>query len=128
MEGANEYYDLFDGKTEQIGRLLFQAHTHSRGKCFEIFLLPEGVALSGAHSGTEGVVEIYGMTSGQRGWTETYGWKHKGPWIDDVNSVMEEKKQKKMERLENFDRSQSNRKKAEAEKTKALLSSYKRQT
>ncbi len=92
MKGAKEYYDLFKGKSQQIGRLFFQFHTHARGKCLEIYLLPDGVLVNSNRIGsTTNVVEIYGMISGQRGWTEEYGWLYKGKWQDDFNNIIEQK-------------------------------------
>ncbi len=88
MKGADEYYNLFNGDSQQIGRLFLRFHTHARGKCFEMYLLPEGEKNDSATSR----VEIYGMTGGQRGWTESYGWLHKGKWQEDFYKIVEEKK------------------------------------
>ena len=66
MKGADEYYDLFNGKSQQIGRLFLQFHTHARGKFFEIYLLPKGIEIKGNVISGRDNVEIYGMTGGQR--------------------------------------------------------------
>lgn len=95
MIGANEYYDLFDGKSQQIGRLFLQCRTHARGKCFEIFLLPEGAEIKGSRISGKDNVCIYGVTGGQLGWTETYGWLHTGKWKDDFLAIVEDRKIKK---------------------------------
>jgi hypothetical protein len=92
MQGANEYYDLFSGESQQIGRLFLQLHTHARGKCFEIFLLPEGVDIKGDRISGRDNVEIYGMTGGQRGWSERYGWLHTGKWQEDFYAIVKQKK------------------------------------
>lgn len=92
MKGADEYYDLFNGKSRVIGRLYLQVHAHARGKCFEIFVLPEGAELTKHGHAPPGSVEVYGMTGGQRGWTETYGWLHKGKWQDDFEAIVSERR------------------------------------
>jgi len=92
MKGADEYYDLFKGQSQQIGRLFLQMHVHARGKCFEIFLLPEGVEIKGDRISGRDNVEVYGVISGQRGWTESYGWLHTGKWQDDFFGIVELKK------------------------------------
>ena len=107
MKGADEYYDLFRGESEQIGRLYFQLHTHARGKCFEVFLLPKGVDREAdkgkLYGGYPPMVELYGVISGQRGWTECYGWLREGPWVEDFDKIMdlkrEESKCRELERL-----------------------------
>ncbi len=94
MQGAKQYYNLFGGKSQQIGRLFFQLSTHARGKCFEIFVLPEGVKVATDQhiGGTKDAIGVYGVISGQRGWTEAYGWIHKGKWQNDFNTIVEQKK------------------------------------
>jgi len=92
MKGADEYYDLFNGQSQQIGRLFLHPHTHARGKCFKIFLLPEGVEIEGNRVGRRDNVCVYGVTGGQLGWTETYGWLYKGKWQDDFAKIVEERK------------------------------------
>ena len=92
MKGADEYYDLFKGRSQQFGRLYLQASKHARGKCFEIKMMPEGMIGSGDSVSGHNVVEVYGVVSGQRGWTEAYGWIHKGKWQDDFFAIVERKK------------------------------------
>ncbi|MES0444913.1 MAG: hypothetical protein ABUJ92_00070 [Desulfobacterales bacterium] len=124
MKGADEYYDLFKGVSQQIGRLYFQVTSHARGRCFEIILLPEGVVGSGDYVQRRDTVELYGMVSGQRGWTEAYGWRHTGKWVADVEKIMETKRLERKEAMENFTKGRTERKKAKLEKTNALLSDY----
>jgi len=95
MKGADEYYDLFNGKSQQIGRLFLQFSTHARGKCFHIYLLPEGVEQKSRYANGNDKVEIYGITSGNPGWTEVYGWLHTGKWQEDFLAIVEDKKMKK---------------------------------
>lgn len=97
MKGADEYYDLFNGKSQQYGRLYLQLNTHARGKCFEIKLMPEGMIGSGDYVSGNDVVELYGMTGGHRGWTETYGWLHFGKWQEDFFAIVEQKKAERAE-------------------------------
>jgi len=115
MKGATEYYKLF-GKSQQIGRLYLQLSTHARGECFEIFLLPDGMEVNGDRVGIhKNTVEVYGMVSGQRGWTEVYGWKYKGKWQDDFYHAVEKREEEvlKLKELQSRDRkvSLSNEKK-----------------
>jgi hypothetical protein len=91
MKGADEYYDLFNGKSQVIGRLFLQFHKHARGKCFEMFVIPEGGEPNIYGHAPFGSVEVYGMTGGQRGWTETYGWLHKGKWQDDFKALVSDR-------------------------------------
>jgi uncharacterized protein CbrC (UPF0167 family) len=36
-------------------------------------------------------VEVYGVTSGNPGWTETYGWLHTGKWVEDFERLVAER-------------------------------------
>lgn len=67
MQGAREYYPFFsDG--EKLGDMTIRTGEHARGKIFCIFILG---------------VEVYGVLGGNPGWTEYYGWKRTGPWVED---------------------------------------------
>lgn len=94
MQGAREFASLFS--TSQHGRLYIVSSSHARGKTFQIFVLPEGVqAQQNGQSNpclNSDAVEVYGMVSGQRGWTETYGWLHVGRWQDDFDALVEERR------------------------------------
>src|SRR5690606_29310492 len=95
MRGAKEYAGLFKSP-EQVGRLLIWPGNHARGHTLGIWVLPEGeqcerwgnssVHIKGSY------VKVYDAVSGQRGWTETYGWLHRGPWVDDFNKLVEERR------------------------------------
>ena len=37
-------------------------------------------------------VEVYGITGGQPGWTETYGWLHRGKWEQDFAALVEKRR------------------------------------
>ena len=125
MKGATEYYDLFKGESQQIGRLFLQFHTHARGKCFEMYVVPEGAEVKGRHiGGTDDAIEVYGMVSGQRGWTEAYGWIHSGRWQDDFSDIVlskkEERESEKFSHNEYLRATESERK----ARDNRLLSSY----
>lgn len=127
MQGATEYYHLFNGKSQQIGRLFFQLHTHARGECFEIFLIPEGVEIENGKDNVGGIkdrVEVYGVTSGQRGWTETYGWLHKGKWTDDFNKIVEQKIIERDKTIERRKKTTKEKEILEKNETQKLLDSY----
>lgn len=88
MNGAREFATLF--KTGQHGRLYLVCGSHGRGETFRIFVLPEAeVAKPNGPNPplNSDAVEVYGITGGQPGWTETYGWLHKGPWQADFNAL-----------------------------------------
>lgn len=95
MNGAREYAKYFT-KAEQHGRLYILPSSHARGKTFRIFVLPKGenvIAGCGINPPlNDNTVLVYGMISGQRGWTESYGWIHKGSWVQDFERILQEKK------------------------------------
>jgi hypothetical protein len=126
MKGAREYAKLF--KTGQYGRLYIVSSHHARGKTFLIYVLPEKeVAQSnGIHNPplNQDAVEVYGVICGREGWTEEYGWKHKGKWQDDFYELVREREIKLAEKQEK----EFAEKKAIIEKRKSkeieLLSKY----
>lgn len=89
MRGAREYANMF--KTGQYGRLYIVSGSHARGRTFHIFVLPAGeTAISNGPNNAplnKEAVEVYGIISGQHGWTENYGWIHEGRWIDDFSNL-----------------------------------------
>lgn len=90
MVGANFYANIF--KSGQHGRLYFQVGEHARGKTFQIYVLPEGEAAIAPYPfnppHNPNAVEVYGIVSGQPGWTEVYGWLHQGPWVKDFELLV----------------------------------------
>lgn len=60
-----------DAKCYRWLNVLFVLSSHARGKTFFIYLIDEN----------EKLFEVYGVTGGQRGWTEAYGWIRKGTWV-----------------------------------------------
>ncbi|PGF05175.1 hypothetical protein [Bacillus toyonensis] len=105
MKGANEKYDLITSATQEgvgeleklklkygwgggdskaylHGNLIFVKATHGRGKTFRIFITEDPTQ---SHEQIkETALEVYGVTGGQLGWTETYGWIHEGAWVDAI--------------------------------------------
>lgn len=96
MKGAREYEGLFGYKGEQVGQLLIWSGKHARGHTLDVWVMPEGESIERFSSGSPNIkgdyVKVYGAVSGQPGWTETYGWLHKGPWVDDFNAIVAERR------------------------------------
>lgn len=94
MEGARQYAKLF--KTGQYGKLYIVSGEHARGYTFRIQILPEGETAIPNGSGNEclnkNAVTVYDIISGQRGWTESYGWVHKGKWCDDFEALVSKRR------------------------------------
>lgn len=90
MHGARDYAGLF--QTGQIDRLYLVSGSHARGRTFHIYVLPEGAAAkpNGSCNGPLNLdaVEVYGVIGGQPGWTESYGWLHKGRWQADFAELV----------------------------------------
>jgi len=91
MIGADKFYKLFSSP-KQIGRLYLLPGWHARGATFQIYLLPKGedalVQYTQNPPTNINMVEVYGVTGGQLGWTETYGWLHHGQWeVDFMDAV-----------------------------------------
>ena len=125
MEGAREYAEMF--RTGQHGRLYFAASRHARGKTFHIYVLPAGEAAcpnSDSAPLNEGAIEVYGVTGGQPGWTETYGWLHRGPWEQDFAALVEQRRAEIEEDAAIYDEERDERKTAEARRIAALLQTY----
>ena len=78
MQGAREYATMFS--SGQHGRLYLVRGEHARGKTFHIWVLPSADPVAGMPWPVKDAVEVYGITGGQPGWAETYGWLHRGKW------------------------------------------------
>jgi hypothetical protein len=147
MNGAEDFYNIFqeayyrnlgdfkeleleygwyggNSKTYIYGNIIFITSSHARGKCFHIFLI-ENPNQSNEEIKSN-AFEVYGVISGNPGWTEQYGWIHKGSWVkailgyinqleDEINQYdenkirIEEKERKNNEKetvikLEKFDK------------------------
>jgi hypothetical protein len=89
MEGAREYARLF--KTGQYEKLYIVSGEHARGKTFYVYVLPEKeqAISNGPNNGplNKDAVLVYGIVGGNPGWTESYGWLHKGKWQEDFEKL-----------------------------------------
>lgn len=93
MKGAKEYASLF--KTGQYNKLYIVSGSHARGSTFRIYVIPaDEQAISNGPDNppqNKNAIEVYGIISGNRGWTEEYGWKYEGKWQDDFVSLVKQK-------------------------------------
>ena len=112
MNGAREYASLFS--SGRYGNLRTESGSHARGKYFHIYIIDE--------SGKE--VEVYGILGGHPGWTEYYGWIHKGKWCEDFYKLVEEKKKVLATRKEIQEKEAKLKAEAEKEKTQRILLNY----
>lgn len=126
MKGAREFSELF--KTGQYGKLYIVSGSHARGRTFHIQVLPEGE--KAVANGTQNLctnsnaVEVYGVVSGNPGWTETYDWLHKGKWCEDFEKLVSEKKKEIEMRNKSDEYLKEQRLKADSNKIASLLSQY----
>jgi hypothetical protein len=88
MQGADEYARLFS--TGQYGKLYLVSGSHARGLTFHIWVLPDDKPVESIRYSD--AVEVYGITGGQPGWSETYGWLHHGKWEQDFYALVESRK------------------------------------
>ena len=128
MNSAYEYCEVFK-KAEQIGRLYVLPSGHARGSTFHIYVLPEGLKLTDDNffkmNLDNDIVEVYGIISGEPGWTETYGWIHEGKWQTDFEEIYQ-KRLKELEEEKAKLKALKKSKEAENEKRiKSLLDTYK---
>lgn len=101
MKGATEYKGLFKRGLTQHGKLLISYGDHARGETMTISVIPCGSILSelpSIEADRVKRVEVYDVVSGQRGWTEVYGWVESGPWIDDFNALVDSLRAEKEKR------------------------------
>lgn len=90
MKGAREYAELF--VTGQHGKLFFVSGEHARGRTFHVWVLPSDEKINTKPWLVKDAVEVYGITGGHPGWTETYGWLHEGRWQNDFYRIVTERK------------------------------------
>lgn len=90
MQGAHEFANLL--KTGTYGKLYIISGEHARGKTFHIYVISE--------KSSDEMVEVYGVISGNPGWTESYGWLHHGKWEEDFRNLVDKEKKKRDEILE----------------------------
>lgn len=117
MNGAREYAKLF--RSGQRGRLYLESSSHARGNTFHIYVLPKD-----AVGRTKDSVEVYGVISGQPGWTESYGWLHVGPWVDDFEKLVAERKQELADQEIKNKQIEEDKYQEKRKREKELLSGY----
>lgn len=124
MKGANEFYNLFE--TGQYDKLFIQTGTHARGKTIHIWIVPNGEEFEPKYGRpfNSNATEVYGITGGQPGWTETYGWLHKGEWVKDFENLVESKKLELKAKEDRDKCTTEESEKLKKENTAELLSKY----
>jgi len=131
MQGARGYAELFE--TGQYGRFWIRSGSHARGRTFEIWLLPADHTVASIRPGDLHVtqapelskaVQIYGITGGQPGWTETYGWLHTGKWQEDFEVLVCQKIKEKNDKESARAAAEEKARVAEEQRKKSLLDSY----
>ena len=125
MQGARDYATMF--RTGQYGRLYLSSHHHARGKTFHIYVLPEGEAAlpNGPNKPlNKDAVEVYGITGGQPGWTETYGWLHRGKWQQDFDALVEVRRAEIAAGVARSQQEKAEAEAAERQRKAALLAAY----
>lgn len=127
MNGADEYCSVFRD-TEQFGKILVVPSSHARGATFNIYILSDGVEYNKKTCESpqyrKDSVEVYGIIGGSPGWTEYYGWIHKGAWCKDFENIYKKRKseieQNNINRLKKI----KEREAKEKELKKSLLDNY----
>lgn len=126
MRGAREYSDLF--KTGQYGKLYITVGSHARGSTFHIQVLPAGEKAIPNGKGNlctnKNAVEVYGVEGGNPGWTESYGWLHRGKWIEDFEKLVEQKKAEREEKHGTEKKKVKTKEEREAARVERLLANY----
>ena len=127
MRGANKFCRTFK-ETQQIGRFYLVVASHARGPTFRIFILPDGEKAKpngGSNAPlNDNAVEVYGIVSGQPGWTESYGWLHKGKWQNDFIALYEERKKRNETVAEQTTKHKEDKQSEEDLRIKGLLELY----
>jgi hypothetical protein len=125
MQGAREYSRMFD--TGQYDKLYLVSGSHARGRTFRIFVLPEGedAIPNGPNPPlNKNAVEVYGVISGNPGWTESYGWLHHGKWEEDFNRLVHEKTMQTRAVQIMQEQARAEKEQAEKARIKKLLDDY----
>ena len=126
MQGAREFIGLF--RSGQYGRLYIAMGKHARGHTLRIWVLPEGATTNEKTDwnapSIPDIVEVYGIVSGQPGWTESYGWIHNGPWADDFAALVAQRKDQLAWEAQRRKEIQARRESESAARDAVLLSSY----
>lgn len=127
MNGAREYAGYFE--TGQYGRLYIVSGQHARGKIFFIYILPkdETAIPNGPNNPplNKNTVCVYGILSGQPGWTEEYGWLHFGLWQKDFEQLLVSKIMEREAKEKELKKQTDEEKNAEQLRIQTLLKEYK---
>ncbi len=125
MKGAEKSH-LF--KTGQYGRLYITSSSHARGRTLRIQVLPEGEKAipNGSNNPclNKDAVMVYDAISGQLGWTETYGWLHKGKWQDDFEKLVVDREKEIKYRERKLDERKKEESEKEQQRISEILSGY----
>lgn len=122
MQGAREYAKMF--RSGQHGRLYLVAGEHARGRIFHIFVLPTDAAIPGSPWSEKDSIEVYGITGGQPGWTETYGWLHRGKWEQDFAALVDARRDEIAAYMARCDQEKAGADAAERRRRAELLGAY----
>jgi hypothetical protein len=122
MQGAREYATMF--RSGQHGRLYLTSGKHARGKEFHIWVLPNDEKVACMPWTVSGAVEVYGITGGQPGWTETYGWLHRGKWEQDFAALVEARRAEIAAGVARREQEKTDTEAAERQRKASLLSTY----
>lgn len=66
----------------------FVFDAHARGRTLDIYLIKNEEELKEKGLFKCDRVKVYGMVSGQAGWTEKYGWILKGSWCKHITDIL----------------------------------------
>lgn len=122
MHGAREYATML--RSGQHGRLYLVSGEHARGKTFHIWVLPSAEPVTGMPWSVKDAVEVYGITGGQPGWTETYGWLHRGKWEQDFATLVETRRTEIAAGVARREQEKADAEAAERQREAALLAAY----
>lgn len=122
MRGATEYAGLFT--VEQIGRLYIVPGCHARGETLHIYVMPSEEPFRSVPWACADAVEVYGITGGQPGWTETYGWLHTGKWQDDFAALVVQRREAQERARIQRENDKAASEAAHRERTSQLLKGY----
>ena len=120
MNGAREFASLF--KTGIYGKLYLESGSHARGKTFRIFVLPDN--FNPDDNIYNNSVVVYGIIGGQSGWTEYYGWIHKGPWQDDFKKLISDRKEEIESKKSIAEKKSRNAEDVKKKRVKSILEQY----
>ena len=127
MKGAREYATLLS--SGRSGRLVWQSGSHARGKTFHIWVVEDENSSIRYDRPAGPNTEVFGVNGGgQRGWEETYGWLHKGPWVKDFEAIVAAKKQENKEANKNATNAKQKREKEQHDNAMSLLVNYIKET